>query len=145
VIGDVFKTMVYKLAEWRNRQQKSPLIPLRIFEKEPSAELRHNHKVPIPSRLMTYLILCWRLYREKKTAGQLVAEGFDPSVVRMIIGMVDRNEYKRRQCPIGVSISDSPSGEGGFFLLRIVTGMDTDGSRCYLLYGVYPGRRGWER
>ncbi|HEX9855011.1 MAG TPA: NAD+ synthase [Acidimicrobiia bacterium] len=109
VLKDVFKTTVYRLAEWRNRDIE--VIPRAIIEKPPSAELR-------PGQLDTdslpdYDILdeILRRYVElDMSVDSVVGGGLDLDLVRMVARMVDRNEYKRRQAPPGVRISRKAFG-----------------------------------
>ncbi len=109
-IKDVPKTLVWKLATWRNaeavRRGEQPPIPENAIAKPPSAELR-------PGQLDTdslppYEVLDRVLdaYVERDLgAGDLVAEGFDPVLVERVVTLVDRAEYKRRQYPPGPKIS----------------------------------------
>jgi NAD+ synthase (glutamine-hydrolysing) len=109
-IKDVFKTLVWELARWRNEQAaehgETPPIPENSITKPPSAELS-------PGQLDTdslpdYLILDQLLddYVEKDMgSAELVAAGHDPALVERVIRLVDRAEYKRRQYPPGPKIS----------------------------------------
>ena len=106
VIKDVPKTLVWALARWRNDQASGPWIPEAIITKPPSAELR-------PGQLDTdslppYDILdpILEMYiEEDMSPDEIVAHGYNPALVRRIIRMVDRNEYKRRQAAPGVKIT----------------------------------------
>ena len=103
-IKDVFKTMVYRLAEYRNRQQA--VIPRRVFERPPSAELSPDQKDS--DSLPAYEILdaiLERYVERDQSPEEIIATGFDPDVVRRVTAMVDRNEYKRRQAAPGVRIT----------------------------------------
>ena len=103
-IKDVPKTLVYRLASYRNGQD--PVIPERVLTRAPSAELRPDQTDQ--DSLPPYEILdpILRLYiEEDQGIDAIVAEGFDESVVRRVTRLVDRNEYKRRQAPPGVRIS----------------------------------------
>ncbi len=109
VLKDVYKTMVYDMARWRNRD--TPVIPMSIIDKEPSAELREDQRDS--DSLPPYPILdeILRLYIEgDRTAPEIVAEGHDADLVSAIAKMVDRNEYKRRQAAPGVRISGKAFG-----------------------------------
>ncbi len=111
VLKDVFKTLVYELARWRNAQSDHPIIPVSIIEKEPSAELRPNQR-DVDS-LPPYPILdpILRAYvEEDRDFDQIVALGFDPEVVQRVLALVDRSEYKRRQAPPGVRITTRAFG-----------------------------------
>ena len=103
-IKDVPKTLVYRLASYRNGQDS--VIPERVLTRAPSAELRPDQTDQ--DSLPPYEILdpILRLYiEEDQGIDAIVAEGFDESVVRRVTRLVDRNEYKRRQAPPGVRIS----------------------------------------
>jgi NAD+ synthase (glutamine-hydrolysing) len=104
VIKDVSKTMVYELANYRNRQ--SPVIPNRIIERPPSAELAPNQKDEdfLPSYSVLDPIL--ELYIAKDMGvDDIVARGFDEETVKRVVNMVQHNEYKRRQAPPGVRVT----------------------------------------
>ena len=110
VLKDVYKTKVYELAEYRN--SISPVIPQRVLEKPPSAELRPNQKDE--DELLPYQILdeIIRLYVEEDLSLEEIAmRGFDKKSVEKVIRMVDRNEYKRRQAPIGIRITKRAFGK----------------------------------
>ena len=103
-IKDVPKLLVYQLAEHRN--SKTPVIPQRVIDRPPSAELAPDQKDE--DSLPPYDVLDPLLegYIEKdQSISELVAEGFDETIVQRIAALVDRNEYKRRQAPPGVRIS----------------------------------------
>ena len=104
VLKDVYKTMVYDLARWRNRTDE--VIPLSIIDKEPSAELRPEQLDS--DSLPPYGILDDILYRYIEldmTAQQIADSGVDAELARRVASLVDRNEYKRRQAPPGVKIT----------------------------------------
>jgi NAD+ synthase (glutamine-hydrolysing) len=109
VLKDVLKTVVYRLARWRN--QVSEVIPANSIDKAPSAELRPDQKdedtLPAYHLLDSILV---RYIEEDRAAEEIVAEGFDPEVVRRVVGMVDSNEYKRRQAAPGVKITTKAFG-----------------------------------
>ena len=110
VLKDVFKTVVYRLAEWRNRD--SEVIPRAIIDKPPSAELRPDQKDT--DSLPEYEVLdrVLRRYIELDEAPDvIVAEGFDRELVARVARMVDRNEYKRRQSAPGVRITQKAFGK----------------------------------
>ena len=103
-IKDVPKTMVYRLAEYRN--QEAEVIPRRVIERPPSAELRPDQQDT--DSLPDYDILdgiLWHYVVQDHGVEQIVAEGYDEEIVKRIIRMVDNNEYKRRQAPPGVRIT----------------------------------------
>ena len=109
LIKDVPKTLVYELARWRNG--RGQMIPLGIIDRPPTAELRAGQKDT--DSLPHYDILdpILRLYVEEDTPPEeIVARGFDRKTVARVVGMVDRNEYKRRQAPPGVKITSKAFG-----------------------------------
>ncbi len=111
VLKDVFKTLVYDLARWRNSQGTRPVIPVSTIEKPPSAELRPGQRDT--DSLPPYDILdpILRAYVEDDLGFQaIVGLGFDPEIVRRVMGMVDRSEYKRRQAPPGIKITGRAFG-----------------------------------
>ncbi|HKJ09655.1 MAG TPA: NAD+ synthase [Gammaproteobacteria bacterium] len=103
-VKDVPKTLVYRLAHYRNRQ--SEVIPQRILERPPSAELSADQKDE--DSLPPYEVLdpiLERYVERDFSVEQIVAAGFEEATVREVARMVDRNEYKRRQAPPGVRIT----------------------------------------
>jgi NAD+ synthase (glutamine-hydrolysing) len=112
VIKDVPKTLVYRLARWRNDQGISPIIPERVLMRPPSAELRPDQKDS--DNLPPYEVLdpILEAYVEEDMGlGGIVALGYDELLVREVIRMVDANEYKRRQAPPGVRITPRSLGK----------------------------------
>jgi NAD+ synthase (glutamine-hydrolysing) len=110
VLKDVFKTVVYDLARWRNREHE--VIPQRTLDKPPSAELRPDQldSDSLPEYALLDAILERYIERDLGVE-EIVAEGFDAATVRRIAEMVDRNEYKRRQAPPGVKITTKAFGK----------------------------------
>jgi len=113
VLKDVFKTLVYKLANFRNRKEKNNLIPESIIKRPPTAELRPDQKDQ--DALPPYSILdeiLKKYVEEGKSYTEIAAENkFDPQLIKKVIKMVDRNEYKRRQAPPGVKITPKAFGK----------------------------------
>jgi NAD+ synthase len=118
VLKDVYKTTVFELARWRNRQRPrgslgpdGTVIPERIITKPPSAELREDQtdqdSLPPYDVLDTIL---QGLVEKDLSARELVAQGQDPAVVRMVSNLLDLAEYKRRQAPPGVKITRNAFG-----------------------------------
>jgi NAD+ synthase (glutamine-hydrolysing) len=110
VLKDVFKTLVYDLARWRNKGGE--VIPQSSIDKPPSAELRPNQKDS--DSLPPYEVLdeILALYIESDLGvGEIIERGFEPGLVRRVAGMVDRNEYKRRQAAPGVKITVKSFGK----------------------------------
>ena len=109
VLQDVFKTLVFDLARWRNRDGE--VIPQNTIDKPPSAELRPDQKDT--DSLPPYEILdaiLERYIEDDMGPAEIVEEGFDEVLVRQIARMVDRNEYKRRQAAPGVKITTKAFG-----------------------------------
>jgi NAD+ synthase (glutamine-hydrolysing) len=112
VLKDVLKTSVYELTKFRNKKEGRDLIPKRTFMKPPSAELRPNQKDE--DSLPPYPILdpILKAYvEEDKGLEEIVKMGFKESMIKEVINMVDRNEYKRRQSPPGVKITHRALGK----------------------------------
>ncbi len=111
VIKDVAKTLVFRLAEWRNRQGPSPVIPQRIIDRPPSAELRPDQKDEdsLPPYAILDAILA-RYMEEDASVEQLLTEGFDPAHVERVTKLIKISEYKRRQAPIGIRITHRSFG-----------------------------------
>ena len=111
VIKDVPKTLVYKLAEHRNTLSDPSPIPRTVLEKPPSAELRPDQKDE--DSLPPYEVLdpILKAYVEDDLGfDDMVAMGFDEDVVKKTMALVDRSEYKRRQAPPGIKITQRNFG-----------------------------------
>lgn len=110
-LKDVYKTMVYRLAHWRNRQ--APAIPQRVLERPPSAELRPNQtdqdSLP-PYPLLDALVQAY--VEQGQSVAQLIAAGYDKETVQRVVQLLLHNEYKHRQAASGVRISRHPFGSG---------------------------------
>ena len=103
-LKDCGKTLVYELARYRNRQ--SPVIPERVITRAPTAELRPDQKDS--DSLPPYDVLdpiLEAFIEDDLSVDQIAAAGFDRATVGRVLGMVKRNEYKRRQAPPGVRVS----------------------------------------
>ncbi len=110
VIKDVPKTLVYRLAKYRN--SISPVIPERVIKRPPSAELAPGQKDD--DSLPPYEILdpILEMYiEEDKCIREIVKAGYDRNVVEKVVRMILRNEYKRRQSPPGVRITRRAFGK----------------------------------
>ncbi|MDH0968524.1 NAD+ synthase [Acinetobacter johnsonii] len=106
VLKDVYKTIVFELAKYRNSISDKPVIPERVITRPPSAELRPDQKDQ--DSLPPYDVLDAILYayiEEDMSQDDIIAKGFDAEVVKKVIRLVDFNEYKRRQGAIGPRIS----------------------------------------
>jgi NAD+ synthase (glutamine-hydrolysing) len=115
-IKDIYKTDVWALARWRNevagkRGEAAP-IPVSSIEKEPSAELRPDQKDSdsLPDYLLLDRVLTAYVDDDQGSAA-LIAAGFDEALVRRVIAMVDKAEYKRRQYPPGTKVSKRAFGK----------------------------------
>ena len=112
VIKDVPKTMVYELSYMRNQVGPAPVIPKRVLERAPTAELRPDQKDE--DSLPPYAILdpILKAYVEEDRALEdIAAMGFDRETVARVIALVDRSEYKRRQAPLGIKITHRAFGK----------------------------------
>ena len=103
-LKDVPKLLVYRLARWRNRVGE--VIPQRVIDRPPSAELRPDQKDTdsLPDYEILDAILA-RYVEQDQSPDEIVAAGYERSVVERVTRLVDRNEYKRRQAPPGVKIT----------------------------------------
>ena len=111
VIKDVPKTKVYELCRWRNRKAGWNMIPESMFMKEPSAELKPDQKDS--DRLPPYTILdpILKEYIEDDISyREIISRGFSEKTVADVIRMIDRSEYKRRQSPPGIKITQRAFG-----------------------------------
>lgn len=113
-ISDVYKTKVYELARFINREKE--IIPINIINKIPSAELRPQQTDQ--DTLPPYDILDKILYyyiEEAKEVDEIVALGFERELVEKILKMVDRAEYKRKQAAPGLKVTNKAFGTGRRF------------------------------
>ena len=109
-LKDVWKTLVYQLAKWRN--QNKIIIPENIINRPPTAELRDNQfdQDTLPDYEILDPIL--EQYIElNKPPEEIIKDGFDEEIVYKIINLVDKNEYKRRQAAPGVKITKKAFGK----------------------------------
>ena len=116
VIKDVPKTLVFELTRWRSQYQgkkfESLVIPQRIQDRPPSAELKDNQldqdtlpPYPILDEILKAYI------EEDRSPKEIEGLGFPLPLVKKVITMVDLSEYKRRQAPIGIKITQKGLGK----------------------------------
>ncbi len=112
VIKDVPKTMVYRLARYRNKIAGRELIPQTVLDKPPSAELRPDQRddqsLP-PYDLLDPIMN--GLVEQDMSIDELVGRGFDPQIVSRVARLIDLAEYKRRQSPPGIKITTKAFGK----------------------------------
>jgi len=112
VIKDVPKTLVYKLARYRNSLEKKPLIPESIMRREPTAELKPGQldedTLP-PYKVLDPILKAY--VEEDKDIEEITKMGFSQKTVMKVISMVELSEYKRRQAPPGVKITPRAIGK----------------------------------
>ncbi|HVT76119.1 MAG TPA: NAD+ synthase [Acidimicrobiales bacterium] len=111
VIKDCLKLLVYQLAQRRNERAGFDVIPANVLVKPPSAELRPGQRDD--QSLPPYEILdpiLERYVEHDASLASIVGDGFDEAVVRRVVGLVDRSEYKRRQTPLGPRITGKAFG-----------------------------------
>ena len=114
VLKDVSKTLVYELARYRNALEASKvedMIPQEVIDRAPSAELLpgQSDEDSLPPYAVLDEIL--ELYVEKDlSADAIILQGFDKKVVQHVVRLVDRNEYKRRQSPVGIRLPERGFG-----------------------------------
>lgn len=114
VISDLYKTEVYALCEWLNREYYGKeVIPKAILEKPPSAELRPDQKDSDSLPEYDVLDSILRLYiEEQQSLSEIAKSGIDAKTVEKVLKLVDLNEYKRRQSPPGLRLSAKAFGIG---------------------------------
>ncbi|MFH1062550.1 MAG: NAD+ synthase [Candidatus Omnitrophota bacterium] len=113
VISDVPKTLVYRIANYVNKIKGTETIPQVIIDKAPSAELRPNQldqdSLPEYDVLDAILFLC---IEQHKSAQEIIDEGFDAEVVKRVLNLLYKAEFKRKQAAPGVKITDRAFGIG---------------------------------
>jgi NAD+ synthase (glutamine-hydrolysing) len=111
VIKDVPKTLVYDLSRRANERAGRSIIPASVFERPPSAELRPDQKDQDTLPPYAELDAILQAYvEEDRGVNDLAEAGFNRDVVQKVVRMIDSNEYKRRQGPIGVKITPRAFG-----------------------------------
>jgi NAD+ synthase (glutamine-hydrolysing) len=106
VLKDIYKTNVFKLARYFNALHKKALIPVSTITRAPSAELKADQKDEedlMPYPLLDAILKCY--IEDDLSADEIIAKGFDVHAVRRVVRLVEKNEYKRRQAPIGTRIT----------------------------------------
>ncbi|UNU73735.1 NAD+ synthase [Moraxella nasovis] len=111
VLKDVYKTDVYRLANYRNRLEDDPVIPKRVITRPPSAELRPDQKDEDTLPAYDTLDAILKMYIDEDLGYKAIcAAGFDPDTVERVLDMVDKAEHKRRQGAIGTKITKKSFG-----------------------------------
>jgi NAD+ synthase (glutamine-hydrolysing) len=112
VLKDVPKILVYELCRYRNQIAGNELLPRRVLEKPPSAELRPDQKDSDSLPEYDLLDPILQAYVEESCSmEEMIHRGFDQGMVEKVIRLVDRNEYKRRQSPPGIKITTRAFGK----------------------------------
>ena len=124
-LKDVYKTLVYRIARWRNAQETDgrEVIPSRVIERPPSAELRPDQQDA--DSLPPYEVLDQIIYHyvEKQLSiAEVATKGFDSALVEKIAGLIRRSEYKRRQAPPGPKITGKAFGRDRRYPITAVYG-----------------------
>jgi NAD+ synthase (glutamine-hydrolysing) len=111
VIKDVPKTLVWDLARYKNASAGREVIPQAVIDKPPSAELRPDQldtdSLP-PYEVLDPILKAY--VEDDRSVDEIVAAGADEALVRRVVQMIDRNEYKRRQAPPGIKITPRAFG-----------------------------------
>jgi NAD+ synthase (glutamine-hydrolysing) len=109
VLKDIPKTLVYRLAYYRN--QLTAVIPQRIIDRAPTAELAPNQKdedslppYPILDDIIHFYL------NEELSAEDIIAKGFNVETVNKVIHLINKSEYKRRQAPVGIRVNHKAFG-----------------------------------
>lgn len=122
VLKDVYKMMVYQLARYRNGLSPSPIIPERVIERAPSAELAPGQidedSLP-PYRILDGILE--KLIEQKQSAAQIIAAGYEAETVNKVIYLLRCNEYKRRQGAVGPKVTSCAFGKDWRFPIRAIT------------------------
>jgi NAD+ synthase (glutamine-hydrolysing) len=124
VIGDVFKTRVYALSRYANRERE--VIPLNTIEKPPSAELRPGQRDtdslppyevldPILEAYVERYRSAEEIFAERAAAGEAV----DPALIRRVLSLVERSEYKRQQAAPVLKVTQKSFGNGRRFPIAV--------------------------
>lgn len=112
VIKDLFKMRVYELARYRNNLEEEDIIPQRVLTKTPSAELKFNQSdqdtLP-PYDLLDAILQAY--VEEDRSVQEILPEGYSEKIVTKVIAMVDGSEFKRRQAPVGIKITQRALGK----------------------------------
>jgi NAD+ synthase (glutamine-hydrolysing) len=116
VIKDVAKTLVFKLARWRNAHDPygtgTEPIPERIITRPPSAELRPDQtdqdSLP-PYEVLDEIVS--RFMENDQSSDEIIAAGFEPADVEKVTRLIRINEYKRRQSPVGIRVTHRSFGK----------------------------------
>ena len=112
VIKDVPKTMVYKICRWKNQAAGKTIIPERVLWKEPSAELKPDQRdtdaLP-PYEVLDPILKAY--IEEDKSFDEIINLGCEEECVKKVIRMIDTSEYKRRQSPPGIKITQRALGK----------------------------------
>lgn len=115
VISDVYKTLVYDLCRYINRNKE--IIPRSIIDKLPSAELRpdqHDQQSLPPYEILDRIIECY--VEDLKSQEEIISqEGLSKKVVEKVLKLINQNEYKRRQAPTGLKVTSKAFGVGRRF------------------------------
>ncbi len=111
VIKDLAKTLVYRIANWRNAQGPEPVIPERIITRAPSAELRADQtdQDSLPPYDILDGIIAMTM-EQNCSVSEIVAAGYDAAVVQRVVHLIRVSEYKRRQAPVGIRVTHRAFG-----------------------------------
>jgi len=110
VISDLNKKEVYQISEWINDSRRDPVIPKNSIEKEPSAELKENQYDPFDYDLVSPIVD--HIINDMLDQEALTKMGYDSALVKDIQSRIYQSEYKRRQAPPGIKVSEKAFGLG---------------------------------
>ena len=110
VISDLNKKEVYQISEWINDSRRDPVIPKNSIDKEPSAELKENQYDPFDYDIVSPIVD--HIINDMLDEEALTKMGYDSALVKDIQSRIHQSEYKRRQAPPGIKVSEKAFGLG---------------------------------
>jgi len=113
VLADLSKTKVYDLAKYYNHKHDQSIIPSRIIERQPSAELKMNQVDPFDYEVVSPLVD--EIIGENKSRAELIEKGYNEKLVDDINQRIVRNEFKRSQAPIPLKVTTVAFDHGRYF------------------------------
>ena len=110
VISDLNKLQVYSISKWINNQSNKMIIPESIITKKPSAELRDNQYDPFDYTLVSPMVDS--IINDLADRDKLIEMGYPKDIITEVMDLIHLSEYKRRQAPPGIKVSNKAFGVG---------------------------------